>query len=224
MTALITYVKQSIELVLLDIPEELVVRSHEVSHRAVCPANLLPGLVHPLGQIHWAGKDLKLLSLEDPVDLLQLPIPHNSVEAKLYFKILKVRITDISWSGGVSPSGKRRQRERSQLCRQWRTVNILYSEFCSDKPSVFIFTVIIVKTFWPSLSTIPFGLRTKLKTLTLNWITEGIGNQSFSLKMKGGSWECLFLMTGSELEGSWFKMVKHKFLISFSKYRIISSS
>ena len=105
MTALITYVKQSIELVLLDIPEELVVGSHEVSHRAVCPANLLPGLVHPLGQIHWGGKDLKLLSLEDPLDLLQLPIPHHSVEAKLYFKILKIGITDISWTGGSHHQG-----------------------------------------------------------------------------------------------------------------------
>ena len=62
-----TYVKQSIESVMFNIPEELFVWGHEAAHGFVFSADFLPALIH--FQIYLCGMNFKVFSFEDLFNL-----------------------------------------------------------------------------------------------------------------------------------------------------------
>ena len=64
-----TNVKQSIESVTFNIPEELFVWGHKAAHGFVYSADCLPALIHLLSQIYLCGMNFKVFPFEDLFNL-----------------------------------------------------------------------------------------------------------------------------------------------------------
>ena len=64
-----TNVKQSIESVTFNIPEELFVWGHKAAHGFVFSTDFLPALIHLLSQIYLCGMNFKVFSFEDLFNL-----------------------------------------------------------------------------------------------------------------------------------------------------------
>ena len=64
-----TNVKQSIESVTFNIPEELFMWGHKAAHGFVYSADCLPAFIHLLSQIYLCGMNFKVFSFEDLFNL-----------------------------------------------------------------------------------------------------------------------------------------------------------
>ena len=64
-----TNVKQSIESVTFNIPEELFVWGHKASHGFVYSTDCLPALIHLLSEIYLCGMNFKVFLFEDLFNL-----------------------------------------------------------------------------------------------------------------------------------------------------------